>query len=88
MGGAAGLMAACWCVGADGHAPMASGSDAGPGRLGGTGVRFVPVAHEGNRNESPEEAAVVGGWSASWSTVAGPGPTAMVGATSSSRPTC
>jgi predicted RecB family nuclease len=34
---------------------------AGPGRLGGTGVRFVPVVHEGNRNESPEEAAVVAG---------------------------
>ena len=31
----------------------------GPGLLTGTGVRFVPVAHEGNRNESPEEAAVV-----------------------------
>jgi uncharacterized protein len=32
---------------------------AGPGRLTGTGVRFVSVAHEGNRNESPEEATVV-----------------------------
>jgi uncharacterized protein len=32
---------------------------AGPGLLTGTGVRFVPVVHEGNRNESPEEAAVV-----------------------------
>jgi predicted RecB family nuclease len=31
----------------------------GPGRLNGTGVRFVPVSHVGNRNESPEEAAVV-----------------------------
>ena len=29
------------------------------GRLTGTGVRFVPVAHVGNRSESPEEAAVV-----------------------------
>ena len=33
---------------------------AGTGQLTGTGVRFVPVVHEGNRNESPEEAAVVG----------------------------
>jgi uncharacterized protein len=33
----------------------------GPGLLNGTGVRFVPVLHEGNRNESPEEAAVVAG---------------------------
>jgi uncharacterized protein len=32
---------------------------AGPGRLTGTGVRFVPVVHEGNSSESPEEAAVV-----------------------------
>ena len=32
---------------------------AGHGRLSGTGVRFVPVVHEGNRSESPEEAAVV-----------------------------
>ena len=32
---------------------------AGSGRLDGTGVRFVPVAHDGNRNNSPEEAAVV-----------------------------
>ncbi len=32
---------------------------AGPGRLSGTGVRFVPVAHQGNRNESLEEAAEV-----------------------------
>jgi predicted RecB family nuclease len=32
---------------------------AGSGKLDGTGVRFVPVAHEGNRNESAEEAAVV-----------------------------
>ena len=30
-----------------------------PGRLNGTGVRFVPVIHSGNTNESPEEAAVV-----------------------------
>jgi uncharacterized protein len=29
--------------------------------LTGTGVRFVPVAHEANANESPEEAAVVAG---------------------------
>jgi uncharacterized protein len=27
--------------------------------LSGTGVRFVPVSHEGNRNDSPEEAAIV-----------------------------
>ncbi len=33
----------------------------GPGRLTGTGVRFVPTLHEGNRNSSPEEAAVVAG---------------------------
>ncbi|MGA3056411.1 MAG: TM0106 family RecB-like putative nuclease [Candidatus Limnocylindrales bacterium] len=32
---------------------------AGSGALSGTGVRFVPVAHEGNSNESAEEAAVV-----------------------------
>jgi uncharacterized protein len=32
---------------------------AGSGALSGTGVRFVPVAHEGNSNESSEEAAVV-----------------------------
>jgi uncharacterized protein len=32
---------------------------AASGQLTGTGVRFVPVVHEGNRNESPEEAAVV-----------------------------
>jgi uncharacterized protein len=32
---------------------------AGPGRLTGTGVRYEAVAHSGNRNESPEEAAVV-----------------------------
>ncbi|MGD0408407.1 MAG: TM0106 family RecB-like putative nuclease [Candidatus Limnocylindrales bacterium] len=32
---------------------------AGPGRFSGTGVRFVPVPHAGNRNDSPEEAAVV-----------------------------
>ena len=30
-----------------------------PGRLSRTGVRFVPVLHVGNSNESPEEAAVV-----------------------------
>jgi uncharacterized protein len=29
------------------------------GRFTGTGVRFAPVAHEGNRNESPEESAEV-----------------------------
>jgi uncharacterized protein len=34
---------------------------AGSDILDGTGVRFVPVAHEGNRNDSPEEAAVVAG---------------------------
>jgi uncharacterized protein len=32
---------------------------AGTGQLTGTGVRFMPVIHDGNRNESPEEAAVV-----------------------------
>jgi predicted RecB family nuclease len=32
---------------------------AGSGVMDGTGVRFVPVAHEGNRNDSPEEAAAV-----------------------------
>jgi uncharacterized protein len=32
---------------------------AGSGELSGTGVRFVPVAHAGNRDESPEEAAAV-----------------------------
>ena len=32
---------------------------AGSGELTGTGVRFVPVVHEGNRNDSPEEAAAV-----------------------------
>ena len=31
----------------------------GVDELSGTGVRFVPVAHQGNRNESPEEAAEV-----------------------------
>jgi uncharacterized protein len=30
-----------------------------PGTLGGTGLRFVPVSHKGNRNESTEEAHVV-----------------------------
>ncbi len=30
-----------------------------PGSLGGTGLRFVPVPHRGNRNESVEEAQVV-----------------------------
>jgi uncharacterized protein len=34
---------------------------AGSGVLDGTGVRFVSVPHEGNRNDSPEEAAVVAG---------------------------
>ena len=34
---------------------------AGHGGLTGTGVRFVPVAHTGNRDESPEEAIVVAG---------------------------
>jgi uncharacterized protein len=32
---------------------------AADGALTGTGVRFVPVVHEGNRNDSPEEALVV-----------------------------
>ncbi|MCU1374709.1 MAG: family RecB-like putative nuclease, partial [Actinomycetia bacterium] len=32
---------------------------AGGGPLGGAGLRWVPVAHEGSRNRSPEEAAVV-----------------------------
>ena len=40
---------------------LARQSLTGPGLLNGTGVRFVPVLHEGNRNESPEEAAVVAG---------------------------
>jgi uncharacterized protein len=31
----------------------------GRGELAGTGLRMVPVDHEGNANESPEEAAVV-----------------------------
>ena len=30
-----------------------------PGRLTGTGIRYVPVAHEGNTRESPEEAEVI-----------------------------
>ena len=32
-----------------------------PAPLGGTGLRFVPVAHRGNRSESPEEVEVVAG---------------------------
>ncbi len=32
---------------------------AGPGRLDGTGIRFVAVDHDGNRNNSLEEAGVV-----------------------------
>jgi uncharacterized protein len=32
-----------------------------PGQLNRTGVRWVPVAHAGNRNSSPEEAEVVAG---------------------------
>jgi uncharacterized protein len=31
----------------------------GPGPFGGTGLRVVPVEHNGNRNHAPEEAAVV-----------------------------
>ena len=30
-----------------------------PGRLTGTGLRFVPVAHAGNQNESPEEVGAI-----------------------------
>ena len=30
-----------------------------PASMGGTGLRFVPVEHAGNRSESPEEVAVV-----------------------------
>jgi uncharacterized protein len=32
-----------------------------PGRLTGTGIRYVPVAHEGNTRESPEEAETIAG---------------------------
>jgi uncharacterized protein len=32
---------------------------AGPAHVAGTGLRFVPVVHRGNRSESPEEAGVV-----------------------------
>ncbi|HEU6439579.1 MAG TPA: TM0106 family RecB-like putative nuclease [Terriglobales bacterium] len=32
-----------------------------PGRISGTGVRFVPAAHVGNASESPEEAELVAG---------------------------
>src|SRR5664280_2037278 len=32
-----------------------------PGRISGTGVRFVPAAHGGNASESPEEAELVAG---------------------------
>ena len=32
-----------------------------PGRLTGTGIRYVPVAHEGNTRESPEEAKTIEG---------------------------
>jgi predicted RecB family nuclease len=32
-----------------------------PGELTGTGIRYVPVAHEGNTRESPEEAAAIAG---------------------------
>ena len=38
---------------------LARQSLAAPGDLTGTGVRFVPVVHDGNRDESPEEAKVV-----------------------------
>jgi uncharacterized protein len=33
-----------------------------PGRLTGTGVRYVPVAHEGNTRASPEEAQTIAGF--------------------------
>ena len=32
-----------------------------PGRLTGTGIRYVPVAHEGNTRSSPEEAEAIAG---------------------------
>jgi len=32
-----------------------------PGRLTGTGIRYVPVVHEGNTRESPEEARSIAG---------------------------
>jgi hypothetical protein len=32
-----------------------------PGELTGTGIRYVPVAHEGNTRESPEEAETIAG---------------------------
>jgi predicted RecB family nuclease len=32
-----------------------------PGELTGTGIRYVPVAHEGNTRESPEEAVTIKG---------------------------
>jgi predicted RecB family nuclease len=32
-----------------------------PGRLTGTGIRYVPVAHEGNTRSSPEEAETIAG---------------------------
>ena len=32
-----------------------------PGELTGTGIRYVPVAHEGNMRESPEEAKTING---------------------------
>jgi predicted RecB family nuclease len=32
-----------------------------PGHLTGTGIRYVPVAHEGNTRESPEEAEAIAG---------------------------
>jgi uncharacterized protein len=32
-----------------------------PGRLTGTGIRYVPIAHEGNTRESPEEAETIAG---------------------------
>ena len=38
---------------------LARQSLAAPGDLTGTGVRFIPVVHDGNRDESPEEAEVV-----------------------------
>ena len=43
-------------------APEAATQDMlAPGRLNGTGVRWVPVVHGGNRNSSEEEAQVVRG---------------------------
>ncbi|MCC6812165.1 MAG: TM0106 family RecB-like putative nuclease, partial [Deltaproteobacteria bacterium] len=43
----------------DAHASTHKQRLDGAGPLGGTGLRFVPVQHEGNRSESEEEAAAV-----------------------------